>query len=66
MVYNLIRKKLREKRFPVSFPKFLKRPILQNISDRMLEWNEPKKLCLIFLQENTNENVHFSADMWAS
>ena len=28
IVYDFIRKKLRERYFPVSFPKFLKRPIL--------------------------------------
>ena len=28
MVYDFIRKKLRERYFPVNFPKFLKRPIL--------------------------------------
>ena len=67
MLYNFIRKNLRQKRFPVSYPKFLKRSILQNISERTLEWNEQKKLCLIYSQENTGEYVLFSAlaDMWA-
>ena len=66
MVYSFIRKKLRQRRFPVSFPKFLKRPILKNISKRILEWNEPKKLYLIYSQKNTGEGVLFSAfaDIW--
>ena len=28
LMYNFIRKKLRQRRFPVSFPRFLKSPIL--------------------------------------
>ena len=68
MVYNFIRKKLRQRRFLVSFPKFLKRPILWNNSERMFEWNEQKKkLCLIYSQESNGKDVLFSevADMWA-
>ena len=67
MVYNFIRKKLWQRRFLVSFPKFLKRPILQNISERMFEWNEPKKMRLIYSQESNGKDVLFSAvaDMWA-
>ena len=39
---------------PVSFPKFLRRPILWNMPVRILEWNEPK-YCLhkIYSQENS-------------
>ena len=67
MVYNFIRKKLQQRRFLVSFPKFLKRPILQNISERMFEWNEPKKMRLIYSQESNGKHVLFSAvaDIWA-
>ena len=66
MVYNFIRKKLRQRHFLVSFPKFLKRPILENISERMFERNEPKNLCLIYSQENNSKDGLFSAvaDMW--
>ena len=33
----------------------------------MFEWKEPKKLCLIYLQENNGKDFLFSAvaDMWA-
>ena len=34
----VFKKKLRRRSFPVSFPKILRRPILQNISKRMLKW----------------------------
>ena len=63
MVYNFIRKKLRQRRCLVSFLKFLKRPILQNKSERMLEWNESKN----YSQESNGKDVLFSevAEMWA-
>ena len=66
MVYKFIRKKLRQRRFLVSFPEFLKRPILQAYPSGCLNEMNQKKLCLVYSQENSGKDVLFSAvtDMW--
>ena len=67
MLYNFIRKKLRQERFPVSFPKFWKELFCRTYPSGYLNEMNQKKLCLIYSQENTSEDVFFSAvaDMWA-
>ena len=65
MMCNFFKKK---NCFPVSLPKFLRRPTLQNMPKRMLELNEPKKLYSQNLfTRKTGEGVLFSAveDKWA-
>ena len=67
MVYNIIRKKLLQRRFLVSFPKFLKTYFVKHIRvDVWMKWTK-KKLCLIYSQENNDKDFLFSAvaDMWA-
>ena len=65
-MYKFIRKKLRQRRFLVSFPEFLKRPILQAYPSGCLNEMNQKKLCLVYSQENSGKDVLFSAvtDMW--
>ena len=67
MVYDFIRKKLQLRRFPVSFPKFLKISILYTYPSGCLNEMNQKKLYLIYSQENTGEDFLFSAvaDIWA-
>ena len=67
MVYNVIKKKLVQRRFLVSFPKFLKTYFVEHIRvDVWMKWTK-KKLCLIYSQENNGKDFLFSAvvDMWA-
>ena len=47
---TLIKNRLRHKRFPVNFPKFLRTPILQNIYKRLL---------LSKLETTRNLRIHY-------
>ena len=66
MVYNFIRKKLWQRRFLVSFPKFLKDLFCGTYPSGCLNEINQKKLCLIYSQESNGKYVLFSAvaDMW--
>ena len=68
MVYNFIKKKLWHRRFPVSFPKFLKGLFCRKYPKGCLnEMNHKKCIYKTYSQEDTGDDVLFSAvaDMWA-
>ena len=69
MVCNfIIKKRFQHSCFPVIFLKLLRRPTLQNMSEQMLESNEPKTNCIhkSYSQESSGDGVLFmaAADRW--